>query len=221
MLHLQAGVHLHEEEVHVDLARRWVVALLYDEFNRASTHIIHGTCGGHCGLAHLFSERFCHTRCRCFFQHLLVTTLHRAVALHEVHAVALRIAKHLNFNVAGALYIFFNQHRLIAKTVLRFALARRQGLGKVFRLFYGAHAFATTAGAGFDQHRVANAIGFALQQLRVLIGAVIARHQRHAGFFHELLGLCFQAHGLNGGGGRANEHQARFGAGLGKGFVLT
>jgi hypothetical protein len=68
VLHLQAGVHLHEEEVHVDLARRWVVALLYDEFNRASAHIIHGTCGGHCGLAHLFSERFCHARCRRFFQ---------------------------------------------------------------------------------------------------------------------------------------------------------
>ena len=132
MLNLQAGVHLHEEEVHVDLACRLVVALLHNKFNGASAHIIHGACSGYCGLAHLFSERFGHARSRRFFQHFLVTALYRAIALHEVHAVALRIAKHLNFNVAWALHIFFDQHRLIAKTVLRFALARGQSFCKVF-----------------------------------------------------------------------------------------
>ena len=37
--------------------------------------------------------------------------------------VALAITKHLYFNVTWSLHILFNQHRLIAKTVLRFALA--------------------------------------------------------------------------------------------------
>ena len=132
MLHLQAGVHLHEEEVHVDLASGFVIALLNNEFNGTSAHIIHGTCSRHGSFAHLFAQLCRHAGCRRFFQHLLVTTLNRTIALHEVYAVALCVAKHLNFNVPRTLHIFFNQHGLIAKTVLRFALARGQGVCKVF-----------------------------------------------------------------------------------------
>ena len=123
MLHLQAGVHLHEEEVHVDLASGLVVALFHDEFNSACAHIVHSSCSGHSRFAHLLAQCFGHARCRRFFQHFLVATLHRTIALHQVNTVALRVAKHLNFDVTGALHILFNQHRLIAKTVLRFALA--------------------------------------------------------------------------------------------------
>ena len=50
---------------------------------------------------------------------------------------------------------------------------------------------------------------------------MIARHQRHARFFHELLRFCFQTHGLNGRCGWTNEHQSCFDAGLCKGFVLA
>ena len=132
VLYLQARVHFHEEKIHVDLARCGVVALLHNEFNSARTHIIDSACSGHGSLAHLLTQCGCHAGGWCFFQHLLVTALHRAIALHEVNTIALRVAKHLNFDVAWALHIFFNEHRLIAKTVLRFTLARGQGICKVF-----------------------------------------------------------------------------------------
>ena len=221
MFHLQTRVHLHEEKGHGHLARSLVMALLHNELNSACAHIIYGTRGRHSSLAHLLAKGVRQSGSRRFFQDLLMSPLNRAIAFHEVHAIALRVGKHLDFDVARTLHVFFNQHRLIAKAVLRFALARRQCFGKVCRVFDNAHAFATAAGTGFDEHRIANPIGFKLQQRWVLIGTVIARHQRHAGLFHELLGFCFEAHGLNGRRGWANEHQARCGTRLGKGFVLA
>ena len=110
----------------------------------------------------------------------------------------MRVAKDLYFNVARALGVFLNQHGIVAKAVDGFALARGQCCGKVFGGVDRAHAFAAAAGTGFDQHRVTDAIGFALQQRRVLVTAVVAGHQRHTSFFHEPLGLGFQAHGLDG-----------------------
>jgi hypothetical protein len=60
---------------------------------------------------------------------------------------------------------------------------------------------------------IADAVGLALQQRRVLLGAVVARHQRHAGLFHQLLRLGLQAHGLDRRRRRADEHQPGLGAG--------
>ena len=115
-----------------------------------------------------------------------------------MHVVAVRVAENLNFDVTRALRVFLNQHGIVAKAVDGFALARGQRSSKVFGGVDRAHAFAAAASTGFDEHRVTNAIGFALQQRRVLVTAVVAGHQRHAGFFHEPLGLGFQAHGLDG-----------------------
>ena len=123
MLHLQTRVHLHEEEVHVHLACSLVVALFHNELNCARAYVVHCSGSSYRRFTHLFTQCFRQTGRRRLFQYLLMTTLHRAIALHEVNAISLRIAKHLNFNVTWALYIFFYQHRLIAKTVLRFALA--------------------------------------------------------------------------------------------------
>jgi hypothetical protein len=44
-----------------------------------------------------------------------------------------------------------------------------------------AHALAAAAGAGLDQHRVADRLGLLLQENGVLVVAVVARRQRHAG----------------------------------------
>jgi hypothetical protein len=49
---------------------------------------------------------------------------------------------------------------------------------------------------------------------------VIARHHRHAGLLHQRLGAVLQAHGADRGGRRADEDDARGGAGLGELRVL-
>jgi hypothetical protein len=53
--------------------------------------------------------------------------------------------------------------------------------GELVGLVDRAHALAAAAGAGLDQHRIADARGLGCSSGRVLVGAVVARHQRHAG----------------------------------------
>ena len=195
--------------------------LLHDELHRAGAHVVHRAGGFHGGLAHLGAQCGRHAGRGRFFQHLLMAALHRAVALEQIHIVAVGVAKDLYFDMARALHVFFNQHCVIAKAVDRLALARCQRVGKVFCLVDRAHALTATACAGLDEHRVTDAVCLALQQGRVLVCSVVAGHQRHAGFFHQLLGLGFQAHGLNGAGRGPDEHQAGGGTGVGELFVFT
>ena len=135
--------------------------------------------------------------------------------------VAVAVAKHLDFDVAGALHVFFDQHRVVAKTAACLALTRRQGFGKVCFALDDAHALATAACAGFDEHRKTDALGFTGQQSGVLVCAVVARHQRHTGFFHQLFRGRFQSHGLDGRRGWPNEHHTRLQAGVGEVGVFT
>ena len=123
--------------------------------------------------------------------------------------------------MARALHVFFNQHRIAAKAVDGFAFAADQSSSEVFGLLNHAHAFATAARTGLDQGRITDAVGFALQQTGVLVSTVVTRHERHSGRFHQSLGFGLEAHGQNRRGGRADEHQTRCGAGLGKVFVLA
>ena len=150
-----------------------------------------------------------------------MATLHRAITLKQIHAIALCICKNLNLNMAWTLHIFFYQDRVITKTVDRFALTTRQGVSKVCGFFNDTHALATATRTGFDQNGVAHRIGFALQELWVLVSAVVARHQRYACLLHALFGLCFQAHSLNSRCRRTNKHQAFCDARFGEVFVLT
>ena len=131
------------------------------------------------------------------------------------------VTKHLDLNVAWALHVLFDQHRIAAKAVDGFTFARCQRCGKVFRLFDHAHALATTTSAGFDEGGVTDAVGFALQQGRILVSTVVTGHQRHTRFLHQTLGFGLEAHGQNSRCRWADEHQTRGGAGLGKVFVLA
>ena len=216
MLDLQPRVHLHEEKVHFSAG-----ALLDDELHRPGADIVHGLRRRHRGAAHLPAHGLGHARRRRLFQHLLVATLHRAVALEQVDVVAVRVAEHLDLDVTRALHQFLDQHGVVAEAADGLALAGRQRGLEVGRLFHRAHALAAAAGARLDQHRIADAVGFRGQQHRILVRAVIARHQRHAGLFHQLLGFGLQAHGLDRRGRRADEDQPGLSAGPRERLVLA
>jgi hypothetical protein len=96
---------------------------------------------------------------RGFFQHFLVAALHRAVALEQVHAVALRVGEDLDFDVARLGDVFLDQHVLVAEAGNRLALAGGERSGKSSLLFDQAHALAAAAGCRLDQHRVADLVG--------------------------------------------------------------
>ena len=52
-----------------------------------------------------------------------MAALHRAVALEQVDAVALGVAKDLDLDVARALHVLLDQHRVVAEAVDGLALA--------------------------------------------------------------------------------------------------
>ena len=130
------------------------------------------------------------------------------------------VAEDLYLDVARVDQAFLDQHAGIAKSLVGFSLRARQRLGKLRRRIDAAHAFAAAAGSGFQQHRVTNEIGLALQQRGVLILAVIARHQRHPGGFHQALGRTLRAHRHDCLRRRADKHHTTLGAELGKARVF-
>ncbi len=205
VLDLQPRVHLHEVEAQVAVAGR-----LGDELDRAGADVAHRLGRGDRGLAHLAPALLAHARRGRFFEHLLVPSLHRAVALEQVDAMALRVAEHLDLDVARPRDVALDQHRVVAEAVDRLALARGERGVEFRRRIHHPHALGK-----------ADALGLVPEQRGILVGAVVTRHQRHAGFFHELLGRRLQPHGLDRRRRRADEDQARIGAGLGEIVVLA
>ena len=122
MLDLQPRVHLHEVEAAV---------LVGDELDRAGADVADGARGRDRGLAHLAPARFGHAGRRRFLEHFLVTALHRAVALEQVHAAAVRVGEHLDLDVARTRDVLLDQHLVVAEARRRFALARGERLGEL------------------------------------------------------------------------------------------
>ena len=211
VLYLQAGVHFHKEEgaVHV-----------VEEFHGAGADVVDGLGGFDGRFAHGFAGVFAQARGGGFFQHFLVAALNRTVALGQVDAFAALVTEHLNLHVAWLGQVAFDEHVRVAEGVLRFPLGGGQGIVEVFHSLDHAHAFATTAGDGFQQQWEAALLGFLAQGVRSLVVTVVTRHQGHAGFFHNGLGGGLGTHGRDGGGGRADEHDVVGFAGFGELGVL-
>ena len=176
MLNLQARVHFHEIEISVRLG---------DELHRARADVAHRLCRLDRRITHLLAARLVHARRRGFLDNFLVAALHRTVALEQMHAMALRIGEYLNLDMARAREIFLDQHPVIAERRSGLALRRGQCRGEFLRRIHHAHALAAAAGAGLDQHRIADARGFLRQHGGILRIAVITRDQRHASLGHQ------------------------------------
>jgi hypothetical protein len=122
------------------------------------------------------------------------TFWHRAVAFEQRDRAAVRVAEHLDLHMPGPGDVPLDQHRVVAEGRGGLALARPEHRVELARAAHDAHALAAAARARLDQHRVSDAIGFGREQPGVLVGAVIAGNQRHAGLSHQALGLGLQAH---------------------------
>src|SRR3546814_9277634 len=103
------------------------------------------------------------------FRSRLVAALERAIALEQMDDVAVRIAEHLHFDVAGREDIFLDQHAIVAERAGGLALARLQRVGELLRSIDAAHPLAAAARDRLDEHRLADRIGLGLQVIGVLI----------------------------------------------------
>ncbi len=70
----------------------------------------------------------------CFFNHLLMATPGRTVALIEVDGVSGLVGEHLDLDVARLKQIFFDEHAVVTERGPRFALAGSKRRGELVRV---------------------------------------------------------------------------------------
>jgi hypothetical protein len=146
--------------------------------------------------------------------------LRRAVALVKVNATPMPVGEHLQLDVAGRGDVFLDQHAPVAEPRLRLAHRALEPHVEFDMGVDAAHAAPAPARDRLDEHGIADLIGLLAQELRVLVVAVIAGHDRHAGPLHQRLGRAFQAHHPHRLRRRSNEDDASLGAGFGEIGVL-
>ena len=156
MLDLDAGVHLDEVEL----------AVLVQELERAGVAVADLAAGTGAALAHGLALLGGESRGRRFLEHLLVAALHRAVALAEMHHVAVIVGEHLEFDVARLLEEFLHVDLRIAERGERLGLGHADGVQERGVGVHHAHAAAAAAAGRLDDHRIADVLGDA----EVLVG---------------------------------------------------
>ncbi len=141
MLDLQAGVHLHEEEL---------AACIQQKLDRARADVADSLCRLDRGLAHGPTQLDGQARGGRFLDHFLVAALDGAVALVEVQAVAVLVGKYLDLHVPRLEQVFLHEHARVAERGLRFALGRLQCFDQVGFSLDDLHAFAAATGSGLE-----------------------------------------------------------------------
>ena len=126
----------------------------------------------------------------------------------------MRVGEHLQFDVARRGDVFFDQHPSVAERSLSLADGALERSVEFDMRVDAAHSAAAPARDRLDEHRIADFIGLFAQEFRVLVVAVIAGHDRHAGPLHQRLGRAFQAHRPHRSGRRADKNDARLRAGF-------
>ena len=148
--------------------------------------------------------------------HFLVAPLDRAIALEQMHGIAMRVAQHLHFDVPGALDQLFQVDFVLAEGCLRLAFAFGDFAQEVCFAADGPHAATTTAPRGFQHNGVADFRRQLLDDFGIVRQRVGRRHDRHAHLDRQIAGgnlVAQPAHGLRF---RTDEGDTVFGAGLGE-----
>ena len=181
MFDLNSRVHFDEVEL--------VFLLVENEFDRAGVGVTGLFDQPHRRLADLFADITGQRGARAFFDQFLVSPLKRAVALPEVHGVALGVGDNLDFDVPRALDVFFEVDAGILERLFGLERGRLQPRLQRDVVHGDAHALAPAAGGRLDQHWIANfvgdrqCLGFARDQA----GYLLAR-DRVSQLFHRFMG---------------------------------
>src|SRR5665811_2421491 len=83
-----------------------------------------------------------------------MATLHRTVALEEVHHVAVFVGQDLYFDVAALLYVLLDQERVVAESARGFPPRRRDRRLEFVGAGHDPHTLAATTGRGLDDDRI-------------------------------------------------------------------
>ena len=145
-----------------------------------------------------------------------MAALNAALALAQRDHPAVGVGEHLDFDVAGALEVFFDVQLPRPERLQRLARRRLEGGLDLSCFVDEPHPFAAAPGDGLEEHRKPEPLRFALRLHMVGDRPRRARHDRHAGGLHAAARFGLVAHRADGGGGRPDERQARLRDGFGE-----
>ncbi len=119
VLHLDAGVHLHEVEGPV---------LVEQEFDRSRADVADRLRQPHGRISDVVPQCLIHGGAGRLLDQLLMAPLHRAVALAQVHDPTVRVAHDLDLDVARPREVLLDVHLIRAERGQRFLLRERERL---------------------------------------------------------------------------------------------
>src|SRR5579875_3756004 len=145
-----------------------------------------------------------------------MAALHRAFALAEVNAVAVRVRKDLNFDVARPLDQLFQVDLAGAKGTLGFAGSGGKSSLQILGAIDGTHAFTTPTGGSLKHDRIADAERDIVGLFGRRQAVDTTRRTRHAGFIGRLARTGLGAERAHGSRWGVDENDAGLFARFGK-----
>ena len=173
VLHLDARIDLDE----IELARVGI----HQEFDRAGVAVAHMPAETQRGLAQGLALFGIQIRRRGPLHHLLVAALDRAVALEQVHQIAMAVTQQLHLDMAGVAHQLLDIDLVVAEGRLGFVAGRCHLVRQLGGRFDDPHAAPATTPAGLHHHRVANGLDDAGGLLGVGGQGLGRRQHRHIG----------------------------------------
>src|SRR5687768_13950423 len=150
VLHLDAGVHLHEVERSV---------LVEQHLDRAGADVVDRLRAGDRRIAHPLAQIGRHRRAWRLLDELLMPPLHRAVTLAEVDHPAELVAEDLELDVSRPHEVLLDVDVAVAERRQRLAARERERPLELVGVLGDAHPLPAPARRGLDDHREADRSG--------------------------------------------------------------
>mmetsp|Transcript_9721 Transcript_9721/g.24163 ORF Transcript_9721/g.24163 Transcript_9721/m.24163 type:complete len:214 (-) Transcript_9721:345-986(-) len=141
-----------------------------------------------------------------------MAALHRAVALVQVHHVAVVVGQDLDLNVARVLHVLLNEHAPVAERRLGLVGGARERVRQLAVCAHDTHAAAAATHGRLEDDGVAVLVRKCLRLVGRGDGLVGAGHHGHAALHGGAAGSGLVAHGLDGLWHWAHKRDARLGA---------
>ena len=179
--------------------------VVQQHLDRAQAGVVQAREGDGQALAHRLQRRARDGRCRCLLDHLLVTSLHRAVALEQRTHLSMLIADHLEFDVARRLQPPLEVHRVVTEGAPGQRAGALDGRGQSLRAIHAAHADAAASSARLDQQWVAHLLGERAQVVLIARDRSARGKHRHPGRRHRAARVELVTHQFHQRRGGADE----------------
>ena len=158
MLHLNTGVHFNKVEA----------SIFIEKFEGTRAAITHINTGFNTGFTNFPTQFVINAGGRRFLYHLLMPTLQRAIAIPQVHRIALAICQYLYLHMARPLEELLYVHHRRTEGSLRFRLSDLDRAEEHLLVVNDAHTPATAASGCLDDHGEANVSGYLKNFIRVI-----------------------------------------------------